>query len=77
MSLLKMYRRNVTRIREEIAKLQDKKAKEQTKIAALSTKINTASQALLRSSSSASIVKSKLREIERYKVNLATAERNV
>lgn len=76
MSLLDSYSRNVTRKREDIARLQQGKAKEQTKIADLFGKINSASQALSRSSST-STAKSKLREIERYQKDQATAEKKV
>ncbi|TRW48067.1 hypothetical protein FM042_10430 [Aliidiomarina halalkaliphila] len=76
MSLLDLYRRNVTRKREEIAKLQQGQAKEQDKIANLSSKINSAAHAMSRTSN-ASTARSKLREFERYQKDQATAERKV
>lgn len=74
MSALDLYRRNVSRKREEVAKLQQGRAKEQIKIANLSVKISAASQALSRTSNT-STAKSKLREIERHQKDQATAEK--
>ena len=76
MSLLDSYRNNVVKKSEEIARLQQGKAKEQTKIAELSGKISSALQILSRASS-ASIAKSKLREVENYRKNQAGAQKKV
>tara|TARA_R110001583_G_scaffold18353_1_gene73024 strand:+ start:1380 stop:1640 length:261 start_codon:yes stop_codon:yes gene_type:complete len=76
MSLLESYRRNVSRKREDIAKLQQSKAKEQAKIVSLSQKISSASQALSRTASD-STAKSKVREIERYQKDQASAEKKI
>ncbi len=73
MSLVDIYRRNVSRKREEIVKLQKEKAKEQEKIASLSKKIHSASTAISKTRN-ASTIKSKLNEIERHQKNKANAE---
>lgn len=74
MSLLDMYRRNAARKRSEIAQLQNDRVKETAKVADLSGKIQRASEAMNRTKT-VSTIQSKLRDIERYQRDAASAEK--
>lgn len=76
MSFLDMYRRNTARKQEEISRLAQQKANEVKKISDLNVKINRASDAANRSSSN-STLRSKLREIERYRNDSARVEKKI
>ncbi len=76
MSLLNIYRQNVTRKRNEVAKLQKDKAREQKAVSNLVSKINSASNAASKTKS-ISTFRSKQKEIERHNKSLATHQKKI
>ena len=76
MSLIDMYRNNMTRKLDESARLSADKAKEQAKIPPLQAKIISAQKILSRKPSE-STVKSKQREIEQAQKSLASIAKTI
>lgn len=76
MSLIDTYRNNVSRKKKELLKLQSDKAIERKNAADSEKKINTAKISISRTKSEG-IIKSKLREIERYNNKLITINKKI
>lgn len=76
MSFIDMYRRNVAQKQKDIADLSHNKAREQTKLADFNKRIAAASKAV-RKTSSASTLKSKMNEIERYQKDAAAVGKKI
>ena len=76
MAIIDTYRNNITRNRNEFAKLSQNRARESAKIAPLKNKIIKAEKAISTTSSS-SIVKSKLNHVQSISKLLATIDKNI
>lgn len=76
MGFIDSYRRSVAQKQKEIADLSQAKAREQTKLADLNKRIASASEAARRTSS-ASTLKSKMNDIERYQKEAANVSKRV
>ena len=76
MSQLDMYRESVTRKKEELSKLNQLLAKETIKISPLKQRIISAQNAIKRTSSQ-SMLKSKLSEIERTEKSIADIDKKI
>ncbi|TGN03492.1 CHAT domain-containing protein [Leptospira dzoumogneensis] len=76
MSLLDSYRRNLQNKREELTRLQSNKANESKKIPELSSKIQRVTDSISRTNS-ASTIRSKYSEIERYQREKTNVEKKI
>lgn len=76
MAIIDTYKNNVHRKKQEILKLNEDNAKEQKKIADNMSKILSAKQFISRTKSE-SMIKSKLREIERYEKYISDFENKI
>ena len=76
MGFVDSYRRSVAQKQKEIADLSQSKAREQTKLADLNKRIASASEAARRATS-ASTLKSKMSDIERYQKEAASVSKKV
>ncbi|MCG9699492.1 CHAT domain-containing protein [Vibrio natriegens] len=76
MAMVDTYRRSVARKRDEISRLTEQKAKEHAKITGFNNKIQAATRQM-NSSKSATMINSRLKDIQRNQENIAKVEKKI